>query len=40
MMETLGWLVVGMPLKVVWSFVTVELGGLFVVISGEYWMLK
>ena len=37
-METSGWLEVEMPLKVVWSSVTVVCGELFVVISGEHWM--
>ena len=40
MMETSGWLVVGMPLKVVWSSVTVVCGALSVVMHGELLMLK
>ena len=38
MMETSGWLVVGMPLKVVWSSVMVVCGALSVVIGGEHKM--
>ena len=40
MMETSGWLVVEMPLKVVWSFVMVVCGALSVVIGGEHKMLE
>ena len=38
-METLGWLVVDIQLKVVWNSVSVECGALFVAISGELKML-
>jgi hypothetical protein len=40
MMETLGWSVVEMPPKVVWSFVTVVCGALSVAIYGEHQMLE
>ena len=39
-METSGWLVVEMPVKVVWSFVMVEHGALSAVICGEHKMLE
>ena len=40
MMETSGWSVVEMPVKVVWSFVTVVCGALSVVIGGGHKMLE
>ena len=40
MMEISGWLVVGMPLKVVWSSVMVVCGALSVVIGGDHLMLE
>ena len=39
-METSDWLVVEMPPKVVWSFVTVVCGALSVTICGGHQMLK
>ena len=39
MMVTFDWLVVRMPLKVVWSSVMVECGVLFAVTVGELQML-
>ena len=40
MMETLGYLVVGMPLKVAWSSVTEVSGVLFAVTGGDNLMLE
>jgi hypothetical protein len=40
MMETSGWSVVEMPLKVVWSFVTVVCGAQSVAICGGHQMLE